>query len=157
MKHYAVPLQKYEGTKDQVKLYAPFNGKVAKIDEPKLGSMGRGISFTTGDGWYFEFGHIEIVPSLKKGDRVRSGQLVGYFEAQNGYALDLQMFHSGRYIDMFKGIDSYMNHVTPALEAEYAIHGVTKDTAIVTKEERDRNPCPGFNKTPEQEFVSVIN
>ncbi|PIS43013.1 MAG: hypothetical protein COT24_00540 [Candidatus Kerfeldbacteria bacterium CG08_land_8_20_14_0_20_40_16] len=157
MKHYAVPLQKFEGTKDQVKLFAPFDGKIAKIGDTKTGSLGEGIYLTSGNGWFFEIGHIVLVPNLKAGDKVSSGQLIGYFEAQNGWALDLQFYHSGKYIDMFQGIDSYINHLAPEVEAEYAKHGLQKEAIIISKEARDQNPCQGFDEHPEQDSVNVIN
>lgn len=155
MKHYAVPLDQYNGTKNQVKIFAPWDGKIAKIEGPsKAESTGSSI-YMTKDGWWFEFGHVEPLPDLKVGQKVKSGQLIGYVESINGSAFDLQFYHSGKYVDWLKGIDSFANHFTPEVAAEYSQYGLTLDNMLISKEYRDQNPCQGFNQNPEEDHVVV--
>lgn len=155
MKHYAVPLDKYDGTKNQVKIFAPWDGKITKIEGPsKSESTGSSIYFAK-DGWWFEFGHVEPLPDIKVGQKVKSGDLVGYVEPKDGSAFDLQFYHSGRYVDWNKGIDSHVNHMTAEILADYAKYGLTPDSLVLTKEYRDQNPCQGFNQNPEADNVPV--
>ncbi len=155
MKHYAVPLEQYDRTKDQVKIFAPWEGKIAKIEgASKAESTGSSI-YMTKDGWWFEFGHVEPLPDLKVGQPVQSGQLIGYVEPIDGSAFDLQFYHSGKQVDWYKGIDSFANHLTPEVEAEYAKYGLTLDQLIISKEYRDQNPCQGFNQNPEADHAVV--
>lgn len=155
MKHYAVPLDKYNGTKNEVKIFAPWDGKIAKIEGPsKAESTGSSIYFQK-DGWWFEFGHVEPLPGLKVGQKVESGQHIGYVEPIDGSAFDLQFYHSGKHVDWLKGIDSYFNHATSEIVTEYAAYGLMPENLIISKEFRDQNPCQGFNQNPETDHVMV--
>lgn len=155
MKHYAVPLQQFNNTKGQVKIFAPWDGKIAKIEAAsKAGSTGSSIYFKY-DGWWFEFGHVEPLENLKVGQKVASGQLIGYVEPSNGSAFDLQFYHSGKYVDWNKGIDSYINHLSAEVMAQYNKYGFNTENMVITKEYRDQHPCQGFNQNPMEDFIIV--
>ncbi|OGM10703.1 hypothetical protein A2Z22_05345 [Candidatus Woesebacteria bacterium RBG_16_34_12] len=159
MKHYAVPLSKYDGTHDQVKILAPFDGKIGRIQiGQKTESTGRSISMMTMGGWVFEFGHVEPLFNLKVGQKVVSGEVIGYYKAGDGHAFDLQLYHSGNVrSDMEVGIDSYISHLTPEVIEEYNKYSLTSDNLIISKQMRDQNECIRYDINPEDQFVNVTH
>jgi len=106
-------------------------------------------------GWWFEFGHVVPLETLKVGQKVKSGELIGYAEPVDGTAFDLQLWHSGKRLEYDKGIDSYINHATDALLAQYAKYGLTPENMIIPKAVRDAEPCLEFNKNPEEDVVNI--
>ena len=155
MKHYAIPMETFNHTNNQVKIFAPWEGKITKIEAAsKAGSTGSSIYFSK-DGWWFEIGHVIPRLGLRAGQRVKSGELVGYAEPVDGSAFDLQFYHSGRHIDWLKGIDSYMNHLAPNVETYYAKYGLTPENMVISKNYRDQNPCQGFNNNPMEDQIVV--
>ncbi|OIP95425.1 hypothetical protein AUK40_06020 [Candidatus Wirthbacteria bacterium CG2_30_54_11] len=85
MKHYLYPVPAFQGTTDQVKLFAPFDGQVASLslEQDKVGGRplnGNGITFSTPVDQLvgFQFGHVYFAREFRVGDRVTAGELIGY-------------------------------------------------------------------------------
>lgn len=154
MKHYAVAKENYGGTTDQVKLFAPFDGTVARIGADKV-TKGVGIYLAPSNsiGWFFAFGHVFPIDNLEVGATVKAGELVGYAHPENFDAFDLQLIHSGN-VSHWTGVDSFMLHLTPELVSEYARYGLTVENLVISKEWRDQHPLQGFNLNPEEDYVS---
>lgn len=155
MKHYVEPLGQYINSNDKVKLFAPFDGKVELIEEgksafasqdPRFGGMGIILSPDSSRTWTFSFGHVFPLKTLKKGSKVKSGDLIGYaYVMPTGSSFDLALWDdlNGKNRRSFQNslLDSIFNHMTDEVLGQFSKHGVTKDNIIIAKEFRDSNPC----------------
>jgi hypothetical protein len=92
-----------------------------------------------------ELGHINTIATLKKGDSVKSGQLVGYAATAGGEGNDFDLvvraINQPPPVGEYGMSDSVFNHMTPEVLAEYEKFGFTKDAMFFTKEFRDSRPC----------------
>lgn len=156
MKHYVRVKKEYFG-QDTVEIYAPYDGYVSIIrSEPDMGLQGEiWISQSVlppFSVWSFSVEHINIKPGLKRGDKVKAGDLIGY-AALSGEpdkaSFDIIYAKVGippKKIDgwtsPFSDLDSVFNHMSEDVFAEYAKKGVlSKEDMQYTKEERDQNLC----------------
>lgn len=150
MKHYIFPISEFQGTIDKVKMFAPFDGKVSNIDaeSDQIGKSGKrpktgnSIRFSTpvDKNAYFEFSHIYFVKDFKVGDKVKSGELVGY-AALGDEGNDFDIVLSGPRETMNAVFGSAFDHMTDSVLAEFAKYGITPENTKFTKEYRDANPC----------------
>jgi hypothetical protein len=167
MKNYAVPLKEFNGTNDKVKVIAPFD---ATVLNNSAGKMGDNLDLipTQAPGYIYELGHITSLKSLVNGSQVKSGQLVGYYTVESsGSAFDLQLWFGGsnKTVNTTSGeFDSLFSHLSPDLTKQLAAHGMTADNLIVSKAERDANPCVAsgqsmgvntYTSDSTKDFVSV--
>lgn len=156
MKHYVRVKEEYFG-QDTVEIYAPYDGYVSIIrSEPDQGLQGEiWISqsvlppFST---WSFSVEHINIKPGLKRGDKVKAGDLIGH-AALSGEpdkaSFDVIYAKVGippRNVDgwtsPFSDLDSVFNHMSEAVLAEYSQKGISSKAVMqYTKEERDQDLC----------------
>jgi hypothetical protein len=145
MKNYAIPIKSLEGTKGQVKIYAPFDAVVINNSEGKKGDN-LDLSPTAAPGWVYELGHISSDKNLPEGTKVKAGDLIGYYD-ENG-AFDLQFWYGGKQtVNTLQGyFDSLFAHMTPELEKQLDAYGLTPANLIVSKESRDAEPCKGSRK-----------
>lgn len=156
MKHYVQPLQKYNGTSDKVKIFAPFDGTVGRVQEnqdqlrakdPRFGGIGIAFYPDSSKLWTMEFGHVYPFPSLKNGSKVKAGELIGYaYVMENGSSFDLALWLDKEGARTFRDdgtqiLDSMLNHMPPPVLAEFSKYGVGKENLIVSKEFRDAHPC----------------
>ena len=161
MKHYYWVKPEYFGA-DTVEIYAPFDGFVTVLrDEPALDLEGE-IGIVPKDmfvwlpplyRWSFSVQHIYVRDDLRQGSEVKAGELIGYAasDANNrlGGSFDIVYAKFGlplKNIDNwtapFADLDSVFNHMSDEVFAEYAEKGITsKEDFILSKEERDQNPC----------------
>jgi len=159
MKHYLLPVDAFKNTNDQVKIFAPFDGIVIKIDQEKdikvgdeaiLSGMGIHLSTSVDPNIDFVFGHVFLVRNFKVGDTVKAGELLGYAATgcgknggRTGCTFDIDLSTPG-------GVTAYNNrevlgsvfdHMTDLVLAEFAKYGVTPENTKFTKEYRDTHPC----------------
>lgn len=167
MKHYFYPLPAFQGTLDQVKVFAPFDGTIIGIDYEKdkvvpgrtHNGGGLHISPSADKNAAVVLGHIYTVQDYKIGDTVSAGELVGYAslgDKGNDFDIDLNTpggtsAYNGREV-----LGSIFDHMTPEVLAEFAKYGITSKNTKFTKAYRDANLC-GYNKPQEQKTDSKID
>ena len=152
MKHYVMPLPEF--LNDTASVYAPFDGTVyvdGSHPEIGLGERGDALELISKlePNAVFLFDHINILPTLKKGDQVKAGQPIGYAVTTGGHDFDLALraINQPNAISHFGNtFDSVFNHMTPEVLAEYQDVGLTKEALFFSKEFRDAHPC---------DFVSI--
>lgn len=139
MKHYLAPIPELEQSTGKVIAIAPFDGKISSIED---GENPRGdqvwLSSSSSGSWNFIFFHIDLLPELRKGSEVGSGQLIGYADLEGGANFDFALKKVG-----FGGqtLDSPFLYMADEVMAEYEAVGVTPENIVILKEQRDANPC----------------
>ena len=158
MKHYVEVPRELIGSKDTVKIFAPFDGKVVEIQE----SNGRQIFISANKDpqWHFIFFHIDANPEIQVGTKVKAGELIGRGYMREWPNFDIAFKHFSIKGDIF---DSPFLHMQDSILKEYMLRGVTLENIIVPKGVRDNNPCPikGFRdgeeaftgETEKEDFV----
>jgi len=136
MKHYLEPLPALLGT-DQIKIYAPFDGKVVEILDGPPGQA-LYISAKSAPSWKFIFFHVIPAAGIEEGVLVQAGEPMGTVSK------DIHNFDMGLKQFGWKGqvFDSPLLHMTNSLLEEYAANGITPENSILSKEARDVEPCP---------------
>lgn len=160
MKHYVKLYPQYK-KEDTVEVYAPYDGTIALLREDlEHGLQGeiwiaqdRGVFFLLPPLglWMVNFEHVRPLSDLKYGSKVKTGELVGYASfIGNEYDPTFDVVYAKigippRRIDNwtspFADLDSVFNHMDENVLAEYEERGATKENIILSKEERDANPC----------------
>lgn len=159
MKHYIFPKREFNNTIDKFEVYAPFDGKIFTIF-----NEGRGdqiIIKSDKSDWGFVFFHIRPIKELKRGDSVKSGELLGYASLENGSNFDIGMQYQNdnslftlivRDLLGF-GEPPFLSQLTSPFELMYPdvlnkfeSAGFKKDDLILSKEFRDQNPCDFSNE-----------
>jgi len=134
LKHYWYPIAVFQGTTDQVKVFAPFDGIVSIIQlEANKGALGRpktgnglGLSTSVDKNVVFEFGHIYFTKIFKVGDSVRSGQLLGYAALGDpGFDFDIDLTGKSRAPDGAEILGSIFDHMSKKVLDAFAVHGIT--------------------------------
>ncbi len=159
MKHYLEPLPSLVGT-DQIKIFAPFDGKVVEILD---GPPGQAIyiSAQTAPSWKFIFFHVIPAAEIEEGSSVETGELVGTVSGGIHRNFDFGLKQFGWKGQIF---DSPLLHMADSVLEEYAANGITLENSILSKEARDAAPCPVegtrngdalFVGYPDQDFVAL--
>lgn len=159
MKHYFWVKREYlEG--NTVEIYAPYDGFVTGIRKDLQDGLEGEIWIAPKDmfvilppvgRWMFSVQHINVRQDLKRGSEVKAGELIGHaaVTAANRETFDI-VYAKGAFapknIDNWTGpftdLDSIFNHLSDAVFSKYNAKGVTsRQEAIITKEDRDQNPC----------------
>jgi len=158
MKHYLFPTPEFQNTNDKVKLFAPFDGNVIRLDLEKdkgfygRNNAGNGIHLSTPVDPNIDFviGHLYFAKEYKVGDKVKAGELIGY--AAVGCSADLPGCDFDLDLSTPNGTSAYQgrevlgsifDHMTDPVLAEFAKYGITPDNTKFTKEYRDAKLC-GF-------------
>ena len=133
MKHY---ITVKEGVK--AKAFAPFDGQVTSIEQPERGYQ-VWLKPDANPNFAFIFFHIE--PQVKKGGKVAAGDLIGYgLTVREGGNFDMTI----KGFEGFGGpkiFDSPFYHMSNTVLTEYQNKGITLENIIISKAERDKNPC----------------
>ncbi|MBI2667915.1 hypothetical protein HYX17_04070, partial [Candidatus Woesearchaeota archaeon] len=137
MKHYVEFLQKFLGSKDIVKIFAPFNGKITEIIE--AGGKQIFISADKDPQWNFIFFHTSPLPNIQVGASVKAGELIGYSYLSGWPTFDIAFKKFSFRGEIF---DSPFMHMSDEVLKEYELRGVTTENIIISKEFRSNNPCP---------------
>ncbi|HOZ54283.1 MAG TPA: hypothetical protein PKY25_03040 [Bacilli bacterium] len=161
MKHYFLPIPELQGTLDKVKLYAPFDGTITKIDYekdkviPERPNNGGGLHFVSDIDPNAEviYGHIYTSKDYKVGDKVKAGEFVGYAAVgQKGNDFDIDLSTPGG-TGAYKGrevLGSVFDHMTSEVLKAFAKYDITPENTKFTKEYRDANPCNYYTTGPTQ-------
>jgi len=160
MKHYIQVKPEYHKNKI-VEIYSPYDGYVSVIrSETDIEKVLEGeiwiipkrkLPMLPPFGvWQFSVQHIDVRPDLKLGSEVKAGELIGHaaFWSGRGSTFDIvygKMTPVTKEIDNWRGpftdLDSIFNHMSDKVLSEYQKKGMEKSRIILSKEERDQNPC----------------
>ena len=164
MKHYIDSGNFKVGSSKKIKAYAPFDGTITLVRE-EGGELGYEVSLTSPKmpaGWLFSFFHLDLLPSLKIDSTVRAGELIGYQNSGVTYfdiairmfadkntgkpfsSLELRRLSESKDIrvtDIKHVYAPVFDHMTTEVLHEYEKRGVTQQSSIIPKADRDANPC----------------
>lgn len=155
MKHYIILYPEYN-KENFVEVYAPYDGYIALLfgeEEiwiaPKRKSL---LNIIPINQWMFSVTHVKPREGLKWGDKVKAGELIGYgtfsvsepetpsFDAVYG-TMSIPPKKVDNWNSPFGDLDSIFNHMSIEVLAQYEQKGVTHENIIISKEERDNDPC----------------
>lgn len=161
MKHY---LEVYPELRKEeaVEIYSPYDGFVSIIRADMKDRLEGEIWIAPDRGilsilppvnlWMFSFEHVQPRKGLKVGNKVKAGEVVGYasflvtertqptFDAIYG-KLGLPMKTIDNWNSPFGDLDSVFDHMSDEVYAQYQKRGINRENIIVSREERDNNPC----------------
>lgn len=159
MKHYFSVKPEYIGG-DTVDIYSPYDGFVASIREDREEGLEGEIWIAPKDifvilppigRWMFSVQHIDIREDLKRGSEVRAGELIGYAAVAAGNRNTFDVVYAkgnifpkriDNWMGPFADLDSVFNHMSEEVFTQYKNRGIiSKEELIISKEERDQNPC----------------
>lgn len=159
MKHYFSVKPEYLGG-DTVDIYSPYDGFVTGIREDRAEGLEGEIWIAPKNifavlppigRWSFSIQHIYIRDGLKRGSEVKAGELIGHaaVATENRSTFDV-VYAKGsitpkridNWMGPFADLDSIFNHMSEKIFAQYQEKGISsKEEFIISKEERDQNPC----------------
>jgi len=152
MKHYVEPINSLAGTSGKLQVFAPFDGK---ITQAKSEGRGQQVWISTSNGWHFIFFHIDLLEQFSDGSSVNSGEHIGYANLLMGAAnfdIGLKQFGPGKQV-----FNSPFLYMDSTVLDEYLEKGLTPEDVIISKFERDSNPCNFAEESyDEREFVELI-
>lgn len=161
MKHYLLvyPELRKENT---VEIYSPYDGYISILRADMKDLLEGEIWIAPDRGiltalppinlWMFSFEHVQPRKGLKVGTKVKAGELIGYasflvaerteptFDAIYG-KLGLPMKTIDNWNSPFGDLNSLFDHMSEEVYAQYEKKGITREKIVVSKEERDNNPC----------------
>lgn len=162
MKHY-IKIYPELRKEETVEIYAPYDGFISMIRADMADKLEGEIWIAPDRGplvmlppfnlWMFSFEHVQPKKGLKIGSKVRAGELVGYasflvterqdptFDAIYGTMGAMMGKRLDNWNSPFGNLDSIFDHMSDAVLAQYQKRGIIKDNIIVSREERDQNPC----------------
>lgn len=160
MKHYFKPVDSLAESIGEVKVFAPYNGRIKSVTDEREPRGKQIILNSENNSWDVTIFHVDLLPSLKEGVEVTAGQLLGYAHiASQGSDFDIAISKFVGGIPDFKStssdqmekmqefffsmmmMDSVFNHMTPDVTSDFEKFGITNENIIITAEERDKNPC----------------
>ena len=103
--HTGIDLAAPEGSP----IYAVTDGEVVEVNEEAMNIDGNHVMHTLPDGTIIYYGHMRDVPLVKKGDKVKKGQLIGYV-GQTGAATGPHIHFERRKTKVFQ----YGDFLSPA-------------------------------------------
>lgn len=170
MKHY---IEVYPDLRkeDTVELYSPYDGYISVIRADMADKLegeiwiaperGLGNFLPPFNLWMFSFEHMMPRKDLKMGSSVKAGELVGYasflvaerasptFDVIYGkMAVPSAPKKLDNWNSPFADLDSIFNHMSEEVLAHYQLRGITRENIILSKEERDNNPCTYRDQGP---------
>lgn len=178
MKHYFNPLPELNEMNNEIEIYAPFDGEIV-ILSPDEG-LGEAI-FSNERGkfllikeantdWHFGIFHIDLLETVEEGDKVSSGELLGYASLKGAGNFDFSLqYGSGDTLfewfvseiigfdkpSFFNQLDSMFNHMSEDVKAEFRRYDVPVDDMIISKETRDSLGCDFDSYEPANFFTWV--
>ena len=139
MKNYIEAISFFDKTTNQVKAFAPFDGKIVSVDvEENPRGMQVGLSPTDGGNWRFVYFHIDLLADISDGTKVSAGELIGYADLTDSANFDMVLKRTGGFSRKYASVFDYMEE---SVIQQYEAVGLTADNIVVTKDVRDANPC----------------
>ncbi len=135
-----------------IKIYAPFDGTIID-DEPEQMPIGHQIHISSAQNshYFVRLFHIDLLPSLKVGDEVKSGQWIGTVGPMDGIDVSYEA-------NLINGKTVYLSifqYMTKEAFAPFAAKGYKPSDFILTKEQADAKgyECNGqyFSNAPQQD------
>lgn len=125
-----------------INIYAPYDGKITanRSEQTPIGTQVH-IASSQNSSYYVRLFHIDLAPSLKVGDSVKSGQLVGTVGPKDGTDVSYEA-HYKLNQTIYLSIFDYM---TPEAFAPYAALGYKPADFVLTRTQADANgyTCDG--------------
>jgi len=149
LKHYIQPKNEYFGTEDQVKVLAPFDGKIVLISSKFNNERGQSMLLRPyNELWTLGLTHVNPLPELKRGDKFSAGDLLAYASTGKDHPPYPASFDVGvnYFWQLDLGVDSVFNHMTDEALMEFAKYNVTIENIIVSLEERLSKPCDCYER-----------
>jgi hypothetical protein len=158
MKHYFTLYPEYE-KENFVEVYAPYDGYIALLLGPEEIWFAPGeksvFSILPMNRWMFSVTHVKAREDLNMGDYVKAGEVIGYGTFSPKYERGYPSFDvvygklgsllKAKKVDNWRSpygdLDSIFNHMSGDVLAEYEQKDVTRENIILSKEERDSDPC----------------
>lgn len=160
MKHYYRSTLDVSPSTDKVAVRAPYNGAIMRVSESGSGPNDIQFRFANENGWQMVFFHIASNPNIKQGAQFEAGEVIGYANLNTNTGpfptFDISLERIKMSPEVFRAFQenpqeaqkkfvtlaSPFNYMTNELLAEYEEKGITPENIIVTKEDRDADPCP---------------
>lgn len=171
MKHYFILYPEYN-KENVVEIYAPFDGYIALLfgkEEIWIAPERKSIlNILPINQWMFSLTHVKLKEGLKMGDTVKAGDVIGYgtfsmsepgnptFDAVYG-TMKIPPKKVDSWNSPFGDLDSVFNHMSPEVLALYQQKGVTAENIIISKKERDNDPCIYKGEGPYFEYKHGSN
>lgn len=176
MKHYFKPVDSLAASIGEVKVFAPFNGRIKSVRDEREPRGKETILESKTTSWDVTIFHLDLLPTLKEGTEISVGQLIGYAHIGpqgNDFDIAITKFVGG--IPDFKNLssdqaekmqdfffsmmmmDSVFNHMTPEVLSDFEKVEITTQNIIITKEERDQTPCKFERVENAQDWVELQN
>lgn len=175
MKHY-ITLYPEHHKENFVEIYAPYDGYIALLfggEEIWIAPEKKSVlNILPINQWMFSLTHVKPKEDLKIGDKVKAGELIGYgtflvnepgsptFDVVYG-TMSIPPRKVDNWTSPYGKLDSVFNHMSTELLAQYEQKGITHESIIMSKEERDNNPCryqgtgPYFENTGSDDAVEL--
>lgn len=167
MKMYVIPDDSLKDKLHVIKIYAPFDGKIAFMFQE--GGADRQPSYqiyvqsAKQPDYALNFFHTDPLPGTKIGNKVNAGQLLAYAHVRGAADFDIA-FHrldSGVLVQDIGGLFGmpflplpkydylmpFTNFLSPKVAAEYKAAGFNLDNMTISKQYRDKHACD-FNAQP---------
>jgi hypothetical protein len=174
MKHYITLYPEYK-KENSVEIFSPYDGYVALImnEEIWVAPQRKSIlNILPINQWMFSVIHVKPKEGLGIGSKVKAGELIGYgtflqypefdpsFDAVYG-TMGIPPKRIDNWNSPYGKLDSIFNHMSTEVLAEYEQKGLTRESTILSKEERDNNPCtyrdagPYFENSGSNDWVEL--
>lgn len=161
MKHYFTLRPEYD-KENFVEIYAPYDGYIAILfgkEEIWVAEKKPLFKLLPVNLWMFGVTHVKPREGLSVGDKVKAGEVIGYGTfsiSQRGsptfdvlYAtISMPPKRVDKWTSVFGDLDSVFNHMSPQILREYGKRGVTLGNMIISREERDSDPCDYIDDGP---------
>lgn len=135
-----------KSTPDQpnIKIYAPFDGKITSIKTEHTGVQVHILSNKY--PYTARIFHIDLLPGFKSGSELKSGQWIGIIGPKDGTDFSIE----GHTLSLGTVYLSYFQSMTVSVFEPFAKMGYQKEDFIISKEYRDAHPfrCGGTQTNP---------
>lgn len=175
MKHYFKPVDSLAASIGEVKVFAPFNGRIKSVRDEREPRGKETILESKTTSWDVTIFHLDLLPTLKEGSEISVGQLIGYAHIAQGNDFDIAITKFVGGIPDFKSLssdqaekmqefffsmimmDSVFNYMTSGVISDFEKFGITNENIIITAEARDKNPCTFERTENASDWVELIN
>lgn len=160
MKHYFEPAVPFVNSIGEVKVFAPFDGKIKSVRDERVPRGKETVLVSEGSSWDVTIFHLDLLPTLKEGSAISARQLIGHAHlGSQGHDFDIAVSKFVGGLPDFKNLssdqtekmqdfffsmmmmDSVFNHMTPEVLADFEKVGITSTNIITGQKERDQAPC----------------